>query len=289
MKPPQFDYVAPTTVDEMLTVLAASPETTTLLAGGQSLEPLLNMRLAQPELVVDLNRVSGLDLIEERDGQMRIGPMVRQRTLETNDSVGERVPLLVEATRHIAHLAIRSRGTVGGSLSHADPAAELPAVVLALRARMIVRQVSGDERSVPAGEFFLGPLTTAVQPGEFLSRIDVSIPADGTGWAFLEVTRTHGAFALVGAAALVRLGPNRRIETADLALCGVGATPYAPTWLNDVLVGESADDSAFDAVAVRVAAEIEPQDDVHVTSDYRRHVAGVLVKRSLRLAASRAG
>lgn len=288
MKPPQFDYTAPTTVEGVLTSLAASPETTTFLAGGQSLVPLLNMRLARPTLIVDLNRVTGLDLIEVSDGHLRLGPMVRQRALETDPTIRERLPLLTEAAGHIAHLAIRTRGTVGGSLAHADPAAELPAVMVALGAHMVLRHASGVERVVAAHQFFLGPFTTALRPGELLSRIDVPFPPPGTGWAFVEVARTHGAFALVGAAALVRLGRNGRIDAARLALCSVGSTPLASTWLDGLLVGERPNDSAFDAVVARVAAEVEPQDDVHATGEYRRKVAGVLAKRSLRLATSRA-
>jgi aerobic carbon-monoxide dehydrogenase medium subunit len=289
MKPPQFDYTAPTTVDEVLNSLAASPETTAFLAGGQSLVPLLNMRLARPTLIVDLNRVAGLDLIDVSDGHLRLGPMVRQRALEINPTIRERLPLLTEAARHIAHLAIRTRGTVGGSLAHADPAAELPAVMRALEAQLVLRHTSGYEHTVPADQFFVGPLTTAVQPGEFLCEIDVPIPSPGTGWAFVEVARTHGAFALVGAATLVHLGSNGQIASARLALCGVGGTPHAPGWVDELLVGERPDDSTFDSVAARIAAEIEPQDDIHATGAYRRKVAGVLVKRSLRLAASRAG
>jgi len=289
MKPPQFDYTAPTTVEGVLTSLAAAPETTTFLAGGQSLVPLLNMRLARPTLILDLNRVAGLDLIEVSDGRLRLGPMVRQRALEINPTIRERLPLLSEAARHIAHLAIRIRGTVGGSLAHADPAAELPAVMSALQAQLVLRHISGYERAVPADQFFVGPLTTAVQPGEFLYRIDVPIPSPSPGWAFVEMARTHGAFALVGAAALVRLGSNGQIDSARLALCGVGGTPHAPEWLDELLAGERPDDSTFDSVAGRVAAEIEPQDDIHATGAYRRRVAGVLAKRSLRLAASRAG
>lgn len=288
MKPPQFDYIAPKTVDEVLASLAASPETTTLLAGGQSLVPLLNMRLARPEQIIDLNRVAGLNTIDVPDGILHLGSMVRQHAIETSPIIRERLPLLAEAVEHIAHLAIRTRGTVGGSLAHADPAAELPAVMTALEARLVLRRASEDERFVPADRFFVGPLTTAIQPGELLLRIEVPLPLAGTGWAFIEVARTHGAFALVGAAALVRLDASGRIESARLALCGVGSTPYTPEWIHELSIGETPDDSACNAIAARVAAEIEPPDDLHATSAYRRRVAGILAGRALRLAASRA-
>jgi CO/xanthine dehydrogenase FAD-binding subunit len=288
MKPPRFDYRAPATVEAALACLRESPETTALLAGGQSLVPLLIMRLAQPALIIDLNPIAELAAIDVSDGTLRIGAMVRQRALETHPFIPERVPLLAEATRHIAHLAIRTRGTVGGSLAHADPAAELPAVMTALQATMTLRHALGDERLVPADQFFVGPLTTALQPGELLQRIDVPLPPPGTGWAFVEVARTHGAFALVGVAALVRLDPNGRIEAARLALCGVGGTPYAPEWLDELSVGERPDGSTFDRMATRLSAEIDPPDDIHATGAYRRKVAGVLAGRALRLASSRA-
>ena len=288
MKPPRFDYETPASVDEALGLMRPDPDETTVLAGGQSLMPLLNMRMASPRLVVDLNRVTGMGEIEETDGgRLRLGAMLRQRTLETDPRIAERLPLLAEAATHIAHVPIRTRGTVGGSLAHADPAAELPAAMTALDARMIVRGPDG-ERALAPEEFFVGMLTTAVEPGELLVGVDVEPWPVGTGSAFLEIARTHGAFALAGAAALVHLGPDGRIDRAALALCGVGPTPYAASWLGEMTTGQEPGGALYDAVGARVRDEIAPADDGHARAEYRRRIAHVLTGRVLGSAAARA-
>jgi carbon-monoxide dehydrogenase medium subunit len=286
VKPPRFAYAAPTTVDDVLDVLRMDPEDTTLLAGGQSLMPMLNMRMAAPRVLVDLNGVAELSRIDADADRVRIGAMVRQRTLETDARIAQRVPLLAEATTHIAHVPIRTRGTVGGSLAHADPSAELPAAISALGGRLHLRGPDGD-RVVAANEFFLGPLTTAAQPDELLVAIDVEPPPAGNGWAFLEVARTHGAFALAGVAAVVHLDAAGTIDHAALALCGVGGAPYAATWLAEMATGERPDEALFEHVAQRVHEEISPYDDGHATADYRRRVAVVLTQRALLAAAAR--
>lgn len=285
MKPARFDYAAPASLTEALEILGRE-EDATPIAGGQSLVPLLNMRMAQPSIVVDLNRVEGLDAIETGNGRVRIGAMVRQRRLETDAELRARLPLLLEAARHIAHVAIRVRGTVGGSLAHADPAAELPATFAALDARMVVRGPDG-ERQVPASEFFLGPLTSALNPGELLVGVEVDPPPRGTGSAFLEVARTHGAFALTAVAATVQNEGDGTIAAARIGLAGVGSTPYVPEWLDEVVSGEAPDRSLFERVGARIADEIEPYDDIHANADYRRQVASALSARALALAAER--
>jgi carbon-monoxide dehydrogenase medium subunit len=286
VKPPQFAYAAPTTIDEVLDALRPEPEDTTVLAGGQSLMPMLNMRMAAPRVLVDLNGVAELAEIDADGERVHIGTMVRQRTIETDPRMARRVPLLPEATTNIAHVPIRTRGTVGGSLAHADPSAELPAAISALGGRLHLRGPDGD-RVVPAREFFLGPLTTAVEPGELLVAIDVEPPPAGSGWAFLEVARTHGAFALAGVAAVLHVGSDGTVDHAALALCGVGGAPYAATWLAEMATGERPDEALFDQVAQRVHDEISPYDDGHATADYRRRVAVVLTRRALLTAATR--
>jgi carbon-monoxide dehydrogenase medium subunit len=289
VKPPPFDYSAPRSVAEALDLLRQAPEETSVLAGGQSLVPVLNMRLALPRALVDLNRVEGLDAIETtHDGRVRMGSMVRQRRLESEPLVRDRLPLLTEAADHIAHLAIRTRGTVGGSLAHADPSAELPAAVSALHGRMLVRGPDGD-RSVPAADFFIGPLTTAIEPGELLVAIELEPPPPGSGSAFLEIARTHGAFALAAADAVLHLDYGGRIDHARLALAGVGGAPYVPSWLDEVTGGEAPDGALFRRVGERVGDEVEPFDDVHASAQYRKRAAAVLTARALTAAASRAG
>jgi carbon-monoxide dehydrogenase medium subunit len=285
MKPPPFDYAAPESAPEAVQLLGEDPDGTSLLAGGQSLIPVLNMRMAQPQLVVDLNRVRGLDAIEETpDGRLRFGSMVRQRRLETEPIVRERVPLMRDAARHIAHLPIRCRGTVGGSLAHADPAAELPATVSALDGRLLVRGAAGD-REVAAADFFVGPLTTAIEPGELLVGVEVKPPPPGSGSAFMEVARTHGAFALTAVAAVLGVDTDGKIAHIRLALAGVGGAPYSPGWLEGLALGEPPGDDLFRRIGERVRDEVEPFDDIHATADYRKRIAGVLTARALATAA----
>jgi carbon-monoxide dehydrogenase medium subunit len=286
VKPPRFAYAAPSTVDEALDALGEDPEGTTVLAGGQSLVPMLNMRVAAPRVVVDLNGVAGLDDVGVDDGHVRLGAMVRQRMLETDDRITGHLPLVAEAAAHIAHVAIRTRGTVGGSLMHADPASELPAAMSALGATLRLRS-RGGERAVPAAGFFLGPLMTAVEPGEILVGVDVPAPPAGSGSAFLEIARTHGAFALAGVAAVLHLDGDGGIDHAALALCGVGGAPYVATWLDEMTAGERPDEALFEHVARRVGDEVSPVDDGHATAEYRKRVAVVLTRRALRLAAER--
>ncbi len=276
MKPPPLAYAAPERIDEALGLLGG--EEARPLAGGQSLVPLLNMRFARPSLLVDLRRVAGLDAIEWANGHVRIGAMVRQRVLETDERIRERVPLLTEAVGYVAHLAIRTRGTVGGSLAHADPAAELPAAAAALGARFLVRGTAGT-RTVEAPAFFLGPFTTAIGPGELLEAVEVPVPPPGTGFAFVETARVHGAFALAGVAALLGLGRDGRIAHARVALCGVGGAPYVPPL--DV-AGEAPGEALFRQAARRACEELEEHDG------YRRQLAEVLTRRALALAAERA-
>jgi aerobic carbon-monoxide dehydrogenase medium subunit len=286
VKPPQFAYAAPTTVEEVLGALREAPDDTSVLAGGQSLMPMLNMRMASPGVVVDLNGVEELAEIDDYGERVRLGAMVRQRTIETDPRIARRLPLLAEATKHIAHVPIRTRGTVGGSLAHADPSAELPAAISALGGRLHLRGPGGD-RVVAAHDFFLGPLTTAVEPGELLVAIELEPPPTGSGWAFREVARTHGAFALAGIAAVVHVGSDGTIDHAALAMCGVGGAPYTATWLAEMVIGERPDEALFDQVAQRIHEEIAPYDDGHATAEYRRRVAVVLTKRALPVAAAR--
>jgi CO/xanthine dehydrogenase FAD-binding subunit len=291
MKPPAFDYVAPGTVGEAAALLAQHDGEAKILAGGQSLMPLLNMRLARPGLLVDLGRVSGLDYIREVDGGLAIGAMTTQRTVERSTVVASRNPVLHAAVRYIAHPQIRNRGTIGGSLAHADPAAECPAIALALDAELRVTGSggAGQERVIPAADFFVTYLTTALAPTEVLTEVRFPALPDGTGWSFMEVARRHGDFALAGAVATLALDRSGRCAGARLVLFGVGSTPLRIRATEDALRGEKPSEKLIEQAAEKVAAVVdEPLTDVHASAEYRRHLAGVLARRSLAEAAGRA-
>jgi CO/xanthine dehydrogenase FAD-binding subunit len=287
MKPPRFDYLAPGSVDEAVELLARHGERAKVLAGGQSLVPLLNFRLVRPEFLVDLNRIGALVGIREDDGHLEIGAMTRQRAVERSPLVRARCPLLADAMPLIGHFQIRNRGTVGGSLAHADPAAELPAVVAALGGELIARSARGTRR-IAAREFFQGYLTTALAPDELLVGVRLPVAAPGTGTAFLEVSRRHGDFALVGVAAVVTLDAAGTCTRAALALTGVGPTPVVAEAATRRLVGRPPAPELFEEVGRQVAASVTPDSDIHASAEYRQHVAGVLSRRALARAVERA-
>jgi aerobic carbon-monoxide dehydrogenase medium subunit len=286
VKAAKFDYRAPTSLDEAVEVLAADPGETSLLAGGQSLVPMLNMRLARPALLIDLNRIPELRGVERRNGTLRIGAMTRQRAVEVDEQAAA-VPLLVDAIGHIAHLPIRTRGTVGGSIAHADPAAELPTTVAVLGARMVLRSGRGS-RSVSAEEFFVGPLMTSREPDEILEAIEVPVPVSRTGWAFREVARTHGAFALVGVAATVTVAADGSVEAIRLGVLGVGGLPYLPNWLDEVACGAHPTEALFGQIGARVGQGVVSQGSSAQSGLYRSEVAATLTERALQEATRRA-
>jgi len=288
MKPPPFAYADPHSADEVVALLAQHGDEAKLLAGGQSLVPLLNFRLARPRVLVDLNRVAELDFVRPLDGGLAIGALTRQRAAERSSLVAERSPLLAEAIRQVGHVQIRNRGTVGGSLAHADPAAELPAVVTALEARLRLRGPAG-ERTLSADDFFLGYLSTALRPDELLVTVELPAWPARAGASFQEFSRRPGDFAIVGVAATLALDADGRVERAGLALTGVGGRPFNAAALADgALRGQAPDDARLDALAARVAAAVEPDSDLQAPADYRRHLARVLTRRALRAAADRA-
>jgi CO/xanthine dehydrogenase FAD-binding subunit len=287
MKPPRFDYLVPRTIDEALGILAEHGEQAKVLAGGQSLVPLLNFRLVRPAHLVDLNEVPGLAGIRAEDGRLAIGAMTRQRAVESSGLVSERCPLLHEAMPLIGHVQIRNRGTIGGSLAHADPAAELPAVVAALEGEVVLQSARG-RRVLSAADFFVGYLTTAAEPAELLVEVRLPVMPPRTGSAFLEVSRRHGDFALVGVAATVTLDGAGVCTAARVALTGVGPTPVVARDAVRALVGAPPSPEALEDVARRVAEALRPDSDLHASSEYRKHVGGVLARRALARAAARA-
>jgi carbon-monoxide dehydrogenase medium subunit len=286
VKPPVFEYTAVGSIDEAVAELGQHGDAAKLLAGGQSLVPLLNMRLTTPERLIDLNRVEELAYITVRGGGLAVGAMTRQRAVERSALVAAHVPLLAAALPWVGHFQIRNRGTLGGSLSHADPAAELPAVALCLDARFTVRGPTG-ERTLTADEFFLTQLTTALAPTELLTDVWFPETPRGAGSAWLELARRHGDYALVGVGAVLTLAGDR-VETARLALTGVGNRPIRARGAEARLAGEALRPSVLADVAEAVRGAIDPGSDIHATAAYRRHIAGVLAGRVLRLAAARA-
>jgi CO/xanthine dehydrogenase FAD-binding subunit len=287
MKPPPFEYHDPRTLDEALALLAEHGYEAKVLAGGQSLVPLLNFRLARPERIVDLNGIPELGYLRFENGSLRIGAMTRHSTLERSAEVAERVPLLTEAVKLVGHVQIRNRGTVGGSVAHADPAAELPVAFAALGARFHARSKDG-QRSFSTEEFFRTHLTTALEPEELLTEIEVPVPPPGSGFAFVEFARRHGDFALGGAAVQVGVGGDGRVERAAIALLGAAPTPLRRPEAEASLSGRALDEETAAEAARQAVADIKPSGDIHGSGDYRRGLAEVMVRRALLGAAERA-
>lgn len=283
MKPAPFDYVRAKSVDEAVSALATADGNAKVLAGGQSLVPMLNFRLVDTPLFVDINGIEGLSGIAETDdGGLRVGALTRHFAVETSVFVQQRFPVLHEAMKHVAHLAIRNRGTIGGSLSHADPAAELPAMAVLLDAVIETANPAGG-RQIPAREFFFAPLTTALEPDEIVVAVHLPGLPDGAGWGFEEFAQRRGDFAVAGAAAIVvRDGEN--VSHARIALMGVHDTPLRAVAAEDAMLSDG-----VDAAAAAAQGEADPTNDLHGSSDYRRHLVGVLTRRALTAAFERAG
>ena len=284
MKPPRFQYCAPRLLDEALTLLDQHGEDIKVLAGGQSFVPLLNMRLAGPAYIVDINHISELHYIETEDGYLAIGAIARQRQIERSVLVQEKHPLLVEVIKHIGHMQIRNRGTVVGSIAHADPAAELPALLTCLNGEVLAQSIHG-ERVIKAEEFFTGYLTTALEPGEMLTEVRFPWIPPQAGWSFMEFARRAGDYALVGAAAVLTPAPDDTCMSAHIAYLGAAGSPIRASTVEQLLVGTTLDQRALDAAA-EAAREIVSEDmsDVHATVEYRRTLTAELTKRVLKAA-----
>ena len=288
MKPAPFRYARPQNLADAVELLAAADHDVKILAGGQSLVPMLNLRLVRPAALIDLNGVPGLGHITpSASGGLTIGALVRHAALADSAAVIERAPLLAEAAGHVGHAAIRHRGTLGGSLAHADPAAELPAVLVALGAELCLHGRRGT-RTVQASEFFLGLMTTALAPDEIL--IEIHVPPQGPGWGFAEVVRRTGDFALAGMVALVgrTTGSSGRCEFARLVGFGVGDRPVRFAAAEEILTNQGLDPATAVARAAAAAADAcAPPDDVHASAEYRRHLAAVLTEDAVNQALTR--
>jgi carbon-monoxide dehydrogenase medium subunit len=287
MKLPEVEYEAPTSVAEAIDLLAEHGDEASVLAGGQSLIPLLALRLARPEVLIDINRIDELSGVSADDGHVAIGATTREYVAEESGTVADTLPLLAAALPLIGHEAIRSRGTIGGSLAHADPAAELPAVARALDAEFVVRGPSG-MRVIPAAQWFDGYLTTSRRPDELLAEVRFPAAGPGTGVSFEEVARRHGDFAIVGLATSL-VFTDGVISEARLAFAGVSDVPVRAAAAEDLLAGERPSAELFDEAARRATEDLDPPADLHGSSDYRKTVAAAVVRRGLRAAADNAG
>jgi aerobic carbon-monoxide dehydrogenase medium subunit len=279
VKPPPLLWLRAESIDSALDGLARYGDEAKVIAGGQSLVPLLNFRLARPGVLVDVNRIRELSYVHAEDGTLTIGALTRQREIERSPVAARACPLLSQSMRHIGHAQIRNRGTVGGSLAHADPAAELPAVAVALDAEIVAARPGG-ERAIPAREFFVGPLMTVLEPDELVVAVRVRI-RPGAKAAFREVARRAGDFALAGLAAEVELDARGTVEAASLAALGVGGTPVRLTAAEQALEGRELGAEAIEDAAGAAAAEVEPPADVFAEPAYRRQLVSTLVRRTL--------
>ncbi len=285
MKPPKFDYHAPASVDEALALLTRYGGDAKILAGGQSLMPLLNFRLTRPAALIDLNRIASLAYIREVGGDVHFGAMTRQRAIEFSPVVAKRVPLLTEATRLVGHLPIRSRGTIGGSIAHADPSAEYPAVLTALDGDVVVRSPKG-ERVLKPADFFETYLTTKLGADEILTEVRLPAMSPNTGYAFEEFSRRHGDFAIIGIAAMLCVD-GTRCTSARLATAGAGPVPVRLRAAEQILESQGLGDAAINAAAARAGELVEPDSDIHASAAYRRHLTSVLTERAVRRAIAR--
>jgi carbon-monoxide dehydrogenase medium subunit len=288
MKPAPFEYFAPVDLAEALDLLARYGDEAKILAGGQSLIPLMNMRLARPGVVIDINQLAELTYISlGANGAVAIGALTRQRAIERSSLLQQHNPVLAAAMPYIGHFQIRNRGTIGGSIAHADPAAELPALSRVLDAEFVLRSAV-QQRVMDASDFFRTYLTTAIEPGEML--IEIRLPAwkPQWRWGLQEVCRREGDFALVGAVALLQMDAAAVCQAARLTMFGVGGTPVRLQRAEEMLSGRQVDDRMLDEVAKVVAHALEPDSDIHASAEYRKEVGGVVARRALEAALGKA-
>src|SRR5579872_7366249 len=269
MKPAPFEYFAPATVDEALSLLGQYGDDAKILAGGQSLVPMMNFRLAKPACLIDINRLPNMSYIDQSNGTLRIGALTRHRSVEKSALVLEKNGLAVEAVRLIGHPAIRARGTVVGSIAHADPTAELCTLLAAMDGSVQAIGLNG-KRSIPWQEFFLSYFTTSLEPTEICAEIRLPVLPDGAGFAFEEFTRRHGDFGIVGVAVVLQSDVQGKCAAARLAVAGAGPTPVRATDAEQFLKGESLTDRVFEEAGQRAAARVDPDSDLHATGEYRR-------------------
>ena len=285
MKPPPFRYVRAGSLEDALSVLASEGDEARLLAGGQSLIAMMNLRLVRPSALVDVNGVTELDYIRSENGTLSVGAMTRLSTAQASQEIAGACPLMIEAIGQIAHRPIRNRGTVGGNLSHADPSSELPAVALAVDAQMVV-QKNGSARRVAADDFFVGALTTAMEADEALTGIEMPRAPAGQGWSFMEVSPRKGDYALVGIAVTMSV-EDGRCAACRIVYTGNGDRARRIPEAEGAVAGEAAGVATFAAAGQAAGRYIEPNSDLHASEQYRRDIADALTRRALAQAAAR--
>ncbi len=284
MKPAPFEYFSPLKLEEAIALLEEHGEDSKVLAGGQSLIPLMNMRLAMPKYLIDINKLDGLDQIMEVNGHLEIGALTRHHRIASSELIREKCPLLAEAAKHIGHRQVRYRGTMGGSVAHADPAGEFPTVVTALDGEIKLVGPKG-ERWVKPEAFFLGYLMTTMEPTEILTEIRLPVSPVGSGWSVQELARKENYFAIAGAICLLAVEGDK-VTQADLGLMGVSPAPLKPRGAEDELRGNAFSDVIIEKVAKSVMETVEPDSDLHGSEAYRREMAGVVTRRALKEAFS---
>ncbi len=288
MKPAPFEYHSPHTIEEVVALKSQYGDEAKFLAGGQSLVPAMNFRIVQPSVLIDLNRVGELSYIREEGEALRIGSMARERHLEFDAVIQKHAPLLHEAVPFIAHPQIRNRGTIGGSIVNADPAAELPMLMIALSARLKAKNKSG-ERWIEAKDFFAGMFTTALEPDDALVEIELPFTKPNTGWSFTEVAPRVGDYAMMGVATLVTLDEDKKCTQAKLVYLNAGDGPVEAFEAEEMLAGNVLDDTLIESAASHASEkEITPFGNIHASADFQRHLAKALTKQTLQLASRRA-
>jgi carbon-monoxide dehydrogenase medium subunit/2-furoyl-CoA dehydrogenase FAD binding subunit len=281
MKPSSFEYLTPKTVKETIGLLEQYGDEIKVLAGGQSLVPMLNFRVARPKFLVDINGIRELEYIREERGELVIGALTREWAVEKSPLVREKCPILPKAISYIGHLPIRTRGTIGGSLVHADPSAELPIMACALDAKMKIVGPAG-ERVLRAEEFFMTYLTSAMEAAEILVEVRIPVFAAQTGWSFMELSRRHGDFAIVAVASMLTMGEKGVCQKAKIALGGVAPTPIRARAAEDLLTGKPITEALMAEAGIKAAEATDPESDYHASAEYRKDMARVYTVRSLK-------
>lgn len=285
MKPPPFRYKRAASIEEAVAALAEEGDEAKVLAGGQSLIAMMNLRLVKPQVLIDVNRLTTLDYIRRDNGTLALGALARQSAVEESADVAAACPLMAEAIHYVAHKPIRNRGTVGGNFAHNDPTSELPAVAVALGAEFVARS-NGGERTIPASDFFVGYLTTALAPDELLTEVRVPAWPAGQGWSFMEISPRKGDYALVGIAATLQV-KDGQCQAARLVYTGVGEYAHRVPEAEQALIGNEASEAAFREAADIARREVDPSTDVHADAEYRRDLVAALTQRALTQALER--